>query len=335
MRITGTVFLLSATLLADTTGYHLAGKYTIGGPAGWDYINIDSSARRLYVTHLTQIEVLDADSGQKSCQIGGLSGVHGIALVPEMGKGFASNGTTDTVSVIDLKTCQHTAEIKAGKKPDAIVYDPGSKQIIVSNGESDNLTIIDAAANKQVGTIDIGGAPEYIQSDLKGTIWVNLEDKDSYVTVDLKAMKVKKTMPIAGCKAPSAMEIDRPSRRLFIGCANNTAVVLEADSGKVLAKLPIGEHVDAAAYDVSGGTVFFSTGDGKITAIKESSPGKYAVIDTIPTKRGAKTMVFDQKTKRLFLPTVEDVPMTATGPPKPSGPGAYKAGEFEVLVVAK
>ena len=335
MRHSHLILLFSLVLLADPTGYYLAGKYTIGGPAAWDYINIDPAARRLYVTHLTQIEVLDADTGHKMGAIMGLSGVHGIALVPELGKGFASNGETDTVSVIDLKTLQHVAEIKAGKKPDAIVYDPGTKQVIVSNGESENITVIDAASAKVTGTITIGSGPEYIVSDGKGTIWVNLEDKDAYVTVDLNGKELKKTTPLAGCKGPSAMAIDRATRRLFIGCANNTGLVVEADSGGIVSKVAIGAHVDAATFDTAAGLAFFSTGDGKITVVKETSPGRYAVTDTIATKRGAKTMVLDNKTKKIFLPTAEGVPTTATGPPKPSGPGAYKAGEFVVLVVSK
>ena len=159
MRISRIAILLSSVLFANTTGYHLAGKYAIGGPPGWDYINIDSTARRLYVTHVTQIEVLDADTGQKAGVITGLSGVHGIALVPDLNKGFVSNGTADTVSVIDLKSLKHTAEIKVGKKPDAIVYDPGTRYAIVSNGEGGSISVINTADNKSLGTIEIGEGP--------------------------------------------------------------------------------------------------------------------------------------------------------------------------------
>jgi len=327
-------FLTVCAFAAAPTGYHLVGKYPVGGDAGWDYITVDSEAQKLYVAHLTRIEVLDAASGKKAGAVTGTDGVHGIALVPALGKGFTSNGKSNTVSVIDLKTLKHTAEIKAGKKPDAIVYDEGTKQVIVSNGESDNLTIIDAASNKVAGTVAVGGAPEYIASDLKGTIWVNLEDKDAFVTVDIKAMKLVKTTPISGCTAPAALAIDVATRTLYIGCKNKKAAVVQADSGKVLALLSIGERADGAGFDPSTGRGFISCGDGHLIIIGQNG-GKYEVIETVTTARGAKTMVFDPKTSKIYMPTVEGVPDTATGPPTPTGPGMYKPGEFEVIVVAK
>jgi YVTN family beta-propeller protein len=333
------LFTVAVSLLAATdgssTGYRLAGKYTIGGDAGWDYISIDSAARRLFVSHVTQVDVADADSGKVTGHITNTPGVHGIALATSLGKAFTSNGKADTVSVVDLKSLAHLAELKTGKKPDAIVFDPGTGTVIVANGESDSLTIIDAAASKVVATIPVGGAPEYITTDLKGTAWVNLEDKDSFVTIDLKTYKVKNTTPLEGCKAPSAMAIDRGKGRLFIGCANNLMVIVDSASRKIVARLPIGEHVDAATFDPDAGLAFASTGDGNITIVKENAAGQYEVAEVVKTMRGAKTMVLDPKTKKIFLPTVEGVPVTATGPPKPTGPGAYKAGAFVVLVVAR
>ena len=330
--LAATAVVLCAT---GTTGYHLANKFTIGGDAGWDYITIDPASRRLYVAHATKVDVVDADSGQVVGAVKDTPGVHGVALVPDLGKGFVSNGKADTVSVFDLQTLAHTAEIKAGKKPDAIVYDPGTRRVFVSNGDSDDLTAIDAETGQVAGTVALGGAPEYIASDLQGTVWVNLEDKDTFVTVDAKALKVKKTNPLPGCKAPSSMAIDRATRRLFIGCANETLAVVDADNGSMVAKLPIGEHVDATTFDAESKLIFSSTGDGNITIVHEDSPDKYSVVDMVKTMRGAKTMAFDSKTKKLFLPTVENVPLTATGPPRPSGPGAYKPGPFVIVVVEK
>jgi YVTN family beta-propeller protein len=184
----------SASPIAKT-GDHLANKYTIGGDARWDYIAIDAENRRVYVTHYMKIEVLDADTGRALGQITGTPGVHGIALVKSLGKGFASNGQADTVSVIDLKTNAHVAEIKAGKKPDAITYDPGTDRVFVSNGDSDDITVIDVTAGKVVGTIPVGGAPEYSAADGKGTAWVNLEDKNAFVTIDVKSLKLTTTTP--------------------------------------------------------------------------------------------------------------------------------------------
>ncbi len=227
------------------SGYHVANKYTLGGDPGWDYIAVDPDARRVYVTHYMKIEVLDADSGKVIGQITDTKGVHGIALVKSIGKGFTSNGKADTVSVIDLKTLAHVAEIKAGKKPDAITYDPGTDRVFVSNGDSDDLTVIDASAAKVVGTLPLGGAPEYSAADGKGTLWVNLEDKNAFVTVDIKGLKVTKTTPIAGCEEPASMAFDSSNRRLFIGCKNHVLAVVDPDASKVITTLPIGDDVDA------------------------------------------------------------------------------------------
>ncbi len=253
---------------------------------------VDPDARRLYVTHYQKIEVLDADTGKIVGQITDTPGVHGIALVPKLGKGFTSNGKADTVSVIDLTTLKHVAEIKAGKKPDAIIYDPGTDRVFVSNGQSDNLTVIDAAAGRVVGTIPVGGAPEYSAADGRGALWVNLEDKNGFATVDVKALKVIKT-------------------------------------------LPIGEHVDATVFDAANHLIFASTGDGVLTIVRQDSPDAYSIVDNVKTMRGAKTLAFDPKTSKLFSSTVENVPLTATAPPKPIGPVAYEPGPFVVLEVGK
>jgi YVTN family beta-propeller protein len=320
---------------ASKSGYHLANKYTIGGDAGWDYVSIDPDARRVYVTHFMNIEVLDADTGKVVGQIKNTPGVHGIALVPKIGKGFASDGKTDTVSVIDLKTLAHTAEIKAGKKPDAIVYNPNDDRIYVSNGDSDDLTVIDPNAGKVVGTIPVGGAPEYSAFDDKGTVWTNLEDKNAFVTIDSKTMKVRKTTPIDGCEEPSSIALDAANRRLFIGCKNNALAVIDADSGKAIAKLPIGEHVDATVFDAASHLIYAPTGDGFLTIVHQDSADKYTILDNVPTMRGAKTMALDPKTGKIFSATVENIPPTATAPPAPIGKVAYTPGPFVVITIEK
>ena len=316
-------------------GYHLANKYTIGGEAGWDYVAIDPEARRVYVTHYTRIEVLDADTGKVVGQITDTPGVHGIALVKSIGKGFTSNGKADTVSVIDLKTNAHLAEIKAGKKPDAITYDPGTNRVFVSNGDSDDVTVIDATTAKVVGTIPVGGAPEYSASDGKGTVWVNLEDKNAFVTIDVKSLKLTRTTPIAGCEEPASMAFDATNRRLFIGCKNNLLAIVDPDNGKVVKTLPIGEHVDATYFDAANHLIFAPTGDGVLSIFHQDSADGYTLVDNVKTMRGAKTMAFDTKTGKIFSATVENIPNTATAPPAPIGKVAYQPGPFVVITVEK
>ena len=315
------------------TGYHLEKKFTIGGDAGWDYLAIDPEARRVYVTHYMKIEVLDADTGKSVGQITDTPGVHGIALVK--GRGFTSNGKADTVSVIDLKTNAHVAEIKAGKKPDAITYDAGTDRVFVSNGDSDDVTVIDATAAKVVGTIPVGGAPEYSAADGKGTVWVNLEDKNAFVTIDVKTLKLTKTTPIAGCEEPASMAFDSIDRRLFIGCKNNLLVVVDPDAGRVVKRLPIGEHVDATVFDTTNHLIFAPTGDGMLTIVRQDSADAYTMVDNVKTMRGAKTMAFDPKTGKIFSATVENIPATATAPPKPIGKVAYDPGPFVVITIEK
>ena len=317
------------------TGYHITNKYTIGGDAGWDYIVVDPEARRVYITHYQKIEVLDIDTGKLVGQITGMNGARGIALVKPISKAFATNGKTDTVSVIDLKTLKHLAELKAGKKPDAIIYDPGTDRVFVNNGDSDDMTVIDATAGKVVGTIPLGHGPEFLAADGKGTVWANLYDDSAFVTVDVKTLKVMKTTPIAGCESPSSMAFDAANRRLFVGCKNHVLAVVDPDSGKVFQTLPIGEHVDATIYDVANHLIFASTGDGVLTIIRQDSPDKYSLVENITTMRGAKTLGFDPKTGKLFSATVENVPPNATSQPAPLGKVAYEPGPFVVLEIGK
>lgn len=205
----------------------------------------------------------------------------------------------------------------------------------MANAEGNSVTIIDAAEAKVLTTVVIGGAPEFIATDLKGTAWVDVADKDSIATVDLAAGRLKATTSLPGCKEPTAPAIDRGKGRVFVGCRNKVMAIADTASLKVIATLPIGDHVDAAAFDPDSGLAFASTGDGYVTIIKERAPDQYEVIENVKTQRAAKTMVLDPKTKKIFLPTVDGAPPDATGPPKASGPGAYRAGLFVVLVVEK
>lgn len=330
--IVGT-FLFAISALAESQ-YHVISKYQIAGEGTWDYVTFDPVAGRLFVSHETQVEVIDAGSGKVLRVIPATPGVHGVALVQEIGKGYISEGLAGKVAVFDLTTLQVTGAIQAGKKPDAIIYDDGSKRVLVSNANSHDMTVIDPAAGEALATIDLEGAPEFIAADGKGKAWVALEDRNQVVMVDTLVMKVTTRFPLPGCEQPSAVAMARSTRRLLIGCRNKNLTVLDADSGRVIQHLPIGEHVDAGAFDDSRRLSFSSTGDGIITVIHEDNPGNYTVVGNIRTQRGAKTMALDPVSGRVFLPTAEGLPADATGPPSSKGP-QFKTGQFVVLVVGK
>lgn len=310
---------------AAAGGYHVVKRIPVPGDGGWDYLSVDNAARRLYVSHGTQVEVLDVDSGSIVGQIPNTQGVHGIAIAPDADRGFTSNGTAATVTIFDLKTLAPIGEVKTGKKPDAIIYDPATHRVFAFNGGSDSATAIDAADGKVAGTIELGGGPEFAAADGAGRVFVNLEDKSEALQLDSRNLKVEKRWPLAPCKAPSSMAMDRRNRRLFIGCRNKMMVVINPDSGKVVTTLPIGDHVDATAFDPATGLIFNSNGDGTISVVHEDSPDQYSAVETVKTQSGAKTMALDPKTHNLFLSVAER--------PVPRGP--VKPGSFTILVVGR
>jgi YVTN family beta-propeller protein len=317
------------------TGYHVTHTYTLGGDAGWDYIAVDAEDRRVYVTHYRSVEVLDVDTGALVGRITHLNGARGVALVKSIGQGFVTNGKTDSVMVVDLKTLERVNQIKAGKKPDAIIYDPGTDRVFVNNGDSDDMTVIDPKAGKVVASIPLGGGPEFLAADGKGTVWTNLFDRGAFVTVDIKSLKVTKTTPIEGCKGASSMAFDSANRRLFIGCHSRVLVVVDPDSGKVVQTLPIGEHADGMVYDAHQRLIFASTGDGFVTIVHQDTADAYTLLENVKTMRGAKTLGFDSKTGKLFSATVENVPPNATSQPAPLGKVAYQPGPFVVVEIGQ
>ncbi|HST13080.1 MAG TPA: YncE family protein [Terriglobales bacterium] len=296
--------------------YHIVKKIPIPGQGGWDYLIVDEAGRRLYVSHGTQVEVLDVDSGKIVGSILHTLGVHGIAIAPESGRGFVSNGQTSTATIFDLKTLKTIGEVPTGKKPDAIIYDAATSQIFAFNGGSDSVTVISAADGKVDGTIDLGGGPEFAVADGNGFVFNNLEDQNQVVKIDSRKLSVERHWPLAPCEAPSSMAMDRSNRRLFIGCRSKVMAVVDADSGKVITTVPIGDHVDATAFDPDSRLIFNSNGEGTITVVRQESPDKYSVVETVKTVPRAKTMAFDPKTHQLFLSTAEN-------------------GQFEILVVGK
>jgi DNA-binding beta-propeller fold protein YncE len=332
----GFLVMLAATMaMAAEPGYHLVNTYVLGGDGGWDYLSIDSSARRLYISRATHVIVLDADSGKPVGDIPDTPGVHGIALAPELGRGFISNGREGTVTIFDLKTLKAIAKVKAGENPDAILYDPASKRVFAFNGRSQNATAIDAAKGSVVGTIKLEGKPEFAVSDEKGEIFVNIEDKSQIDAIDPAKLEVKASWPLAPCEEPSGLAMDRKHRRLFAGCDNKMMAVVDADTGKVIATPAIGDGVDANAFDSGTGLAFASCGEGVLTVVHEGSPTKFSVLENVSTQPGARTMALDEKTHNVYLVTAKFGPPPAPTADNPHPRRTILPDSFVVLVYGK
>jgi YVTN family beta-propeller protein len=304
------LFLVCAALLASAacpaTNYQLTKKVALPGTGGWDYVAVDAAGRRVYIAHTTQVDVLDADSLAVVGTIPHVAGAHGVAIAAEFGRGYISAGKSDSVIPFDLKTLKTSPEIKVGKKPDAIVYEPLTKRIYIMNGDSDSITVLDPADGSVAGTIELGGGPEYGVSDGKGSFYVNLEEKNETLHVDAKALKVNDRWPLAPCGTPTALAMDIDAHRLFVGCRSKHFGVLDSDTGKLVFTAPIGERVDAAFFDPATKLVMLSTGDGKVSIFHEDSPDKYSLAQDLVTRAGSKTFGFDPKTKRLYVPSNEN-----------------------------
>src|SRR6202043_2347296 len=242
-------FVLPAVAAPPADVYSIVKKIPISGQGTWDYLTVDEGARRLYVSHGTQVEVIDVDSGKIVGSIPKMPGVHGIAIAPDLGRGFVSNGQASTVTIFDLKTLKRIADVPTGKKPDAIIFDPATSRVFAFNGESDSATAIDAGTGKVAGTVDLGGGPEYAVADGKGYVFNNLEDEGLVLKIDSRKLSVEQRWPTAPCAKPASLAMDRENRRLFIGCRSKVMAVMNADTGQVITTLPIGDHVDATAYD--------------------------------------------------------------------------------------
>ena len=328
--------VLVATLApAADPGYQLINTYNLGGDGGWDYLTLDSSARRLYISRATHVMVIDADSGKPVGDIPDTPGVHGIALAPELGRGFISNGREGTVTIFDLKTLKAITKVKAGENPDAILYDPASKRVFAFNGRSHDATAIDAAKGTLLGTVKLEGKPEFAVSDGKGEIFVNIEDEGRIDAIDPGKLEVKTGWPLTPCQEPSGLAMDRKNRRLFAGCDNKIMAVVDADTGKVVATTPIGEGVDANAFDPGTGLAFASCGQGVLTVVHEDSPARFRLVDNVPTQEGARTMALDEKTHNVYLVTAKFGPPPAPTADNPHPRRTILPDSFVVLVYGK
>jgi YVTN family beta-propeller protein len=323
-------FILLATLtalasIAAGADYKVVATWKLGGDGGWDYLTADSDGHRLFIARATRVMVIDTESGKQVGEIPETTGVHGIALDSEIGRGFTSNGREDSVSVFDLKSLAVEKKIKVGSGPDAILYDPFSKRVFTFNAKSRDTTAVGASKGEVVGKIDLGGKPEFAATDEKSTVFVNIEDTSELVAFDPQKLTVKSRWKLADCEEPTGLAIDRKNRRLFVGCGGNKKMaIVDADSGKVLATPAIGEGCDATAFDADRGLAFASAGDGTITVIQESGADKFSVAQTVTTQKAARTMALDPKTHRLFT-------VTANVGPRPER--KVEPDSFVVLVV--
>ncbi len=337
---TALIFLLASAAVATgpagyDAGYKVVNTYKLGGEGGWDYLIADAAARRLYISRATHVMVMDLDSGKTVGDIADTPGVHGIALAPELGRGFTSNGREGTVTIFDRKTLGSISKAKVGENPDAIVYDPATRRVFTFNGKSQDATALDAETGTVLSTIKLDGKPEFAASDGKGEIFVNIEDKSELTAIDSNKMEVKAKWPLAPCESPSGLSMDRKNRRLFVGCENKMMAVVNADTGKVLATLLIGEGVDATTFDDESGLAFASCGEGVLTVVREESPDKFSVAQTVPTQPGARTLALDAKTHNVYVVTAKFGPPPPATTDSPHPRRSIQPDSFVVLVVGK
>jgi len=330
------LFSTSTAIAHDATpGDKVLQRFALGGAGGWDDLAVDSGGNRLYLSRHDRVTVVDTASGKVVGEVPNTDGVHGIALVPALHLGFASDGKADAVTVFDLKTLKALDTIKVtGKDPDAIIYDPASRRVIAFNGDSSNATLIDPATRKVVGTIALDGTPEFARSDEHGRVFVNIEDKGELAEIDPKAAAVVATWKLADCADPSGLAFDAVHRRLFSVCQNHKMVVTDADTGKQVAAVVIGAGPDGAAFDAKRGLVFSPNGkDGTLTIVHEDDADHYSVVATVPTQKSARTVVLDESAHRLYLPAAEFDPLPANAPEHTRPP--MKPDTFTVLEVGE
>jgi DNA-binding beta-propeller fold protein YncE len=284
------------------SGYHKVKKIPIPGDGFWDYLTTDPATDRIFVSHGTEVDVVDGKKGEVTGQITGLKLVHGIALAPEFNHGFISDGGANQIVVFDLKTLAKVGAVAAGMNPDGIIYDPGSKRVFAFNGRGASATAVDAEMGTLAGTVTLEGKPEFPAPDGKGHVYVNIEDKSEVMEIDSKALTVLNKWPLAPCEEPSGMAMDTKTRRIFSGCDNKMMSVMDADTGKVVTTVPVGAGVDATWFDPGTKYIFNSCGqDGVLTVIHEDSPDKYSVVENVPTEKGARTMALNPKTHTVYL----------------------------------
>ena len=333
MKTISLLLITALAALAAPPTYKVITKIKIGGGNRWDYAYVDSANHRLYVSHGTQTEVIDTTTDKLVGTIPDTKGVHGIAIANDLGKGFTSDGTDNDVTVFDIKTLKVLSKVKTGQNPDAIIYEPVSKHVLTFNGKSADVTIFDAkTGNIITASLPVGGKPEFAQVDGKGNVFANIEDKNEIIVIDAKNAVVSRKYSIAPCDGPTGLAID-PKNRLYSVCGNKMMVISDSASGKVLSSPAIGPGTDGVAYD-DGYAFSANGGDGTITMVGETSPGKFEPVATIATTRGARTIVADQKAHKLYLPANELGPAPEGKDGKKGRPVAIPES-FQIVVVGR
>jgi DNA-binding beta-propeller fold protein YncE len=331
------IFRNSPAGAASSQYYKLAASLKVGGEGGWDYVTLDPAGRLLYVTRSTHTMVVDVSTGRPVADIPGMRLAHGVALVPEAGRGFISDGKDGSVIVFDLKTGATLGKVTAAPDADSIIYDPASRRVMVFCGDAHQMIAIAPDVNPKGGkadaTVDLGGSPEYAVADGQGKVFVNIADRNEMVVVDTHVMKVIARWPIGPGRRPTGLSMDRATRRLFVGCRNRELVIMNADDGKVLADFPIGTGVDATAFN--NGFVLASCADGTLTFVREVTPQKFEAAQTLRTEPGARTMAIDGRSGTVYLPTSDLMPAPPATADKPHPRPMPVAGTFRILVVTR
>lgn len=324
---------------APEGGYRLLKKYDLGAAPGgkeyWDYITFDKATRRLYVSHNTEVKVVDADTGGIIGSIADLKRVHGTALVSELGRGFLSDGGSDEVVMFDTKTLKVTGHIKTGGNPDCIIYDPASKHVYTFNGKTNDASVIDPVSATVVATIPMGGRPEYAVSDGQGTIYDNIEDKNEVVALDTRSNIIKSRWPIAPAEGATAIDLDVQHHRLFIGGRNKVLAIMNVDSGKVIQTFPIGAGVDTNVFDPDSGSLFVAVREGILHVFREENPDSFKAVENIKTEFGARNMAFDPKLHELFLSSADFAPAAQPTTEQPNPQPTPVSGTFRLLVYGR
>jgi len=328
--------LVSASPCRADGSYHLLKEIPVGGEGGWDYLSVDEANRRLYVSHATKVVVIDLDKEEVAGEIADTPGVHGLAPAPDLQRGVTSNGRENKASIVDLKTLATLSKVDTGQNPDGMLYEPSQQEVYLFNGRGQSATVIDLKAAKVIATVSLGGKPEFAQADpAAGRVYNNLEDKSEVVAIDIKKHEVVNRWPIAPGENASGMAIDLAHHRLFLGCGNRMMVMMDSTSGKVVATVPIGQGVDANAFDPGTQLAFSSCGDGTVTIAHEDAPDKLTVVQTLATERGARTMALDPKTHRIYLASAKFEAQPEQAPGAPRQRPKVVEGSFKVLVYGK
>jgi DNA-binding beta-propeller fold protein YncE len=328
-----TIAVLAGPCAAAEGPYRFIKQIPVGGEGGWDYLSVDEDAHRLYVTHATKVVVIDLDKDAVVGEVTDTPGVHGFAIAPELGLGFSSNGQESKASIVDLKTLKTLSKVDTGQNPDSILYVPGQQEVYTFNGRGNSATVFEAKSGKVITTIPFPGKPEFAVADLKaGRVYCNIEDKSIVVVIDIKTHAIVARWPIAPGEEASGMAIDLDNHRLFIGCSNKLMLMMDSVSGKVVAKVPIGEGVDANRYDPATKFAFSSNGEGNVTIAREETPDSLRVVQTLPTVKGSRTMTLDPRTHKIYLAAAEFEPVAAQAPGAPRPRPKVVPGSFRILV---